>query len=70
MSEDTRAQDSAEHISDPAWGVCARCMELGPWMPFFQGYRCPSCVRWYSEEIEAGRWPFTPAVDGSGRLRA
>ena len=60
MAENTRARDTTEHMDDPAWGVCARCMELGPWMPFYQHYMCPSCVRDDQEKLAAGLWPWPP----------
>ena len=41
---------------------CERCGSPGAhWFPFFRGYRCIPCIRWYQGELHAGRWPFTRA---------
>ena len=45
-----------------SFGYCERCgADNATWFPFFQGYRCIPCIRWYQAELRDGRWPFTKA---------
>jgi len=53
---------TTEIIADPSLGCCSRmrdgCIELGPWLPFYQGYVCGRCLRADQADVRAGHWPF------------
>ena len=64
------ARPTPEMIADPALGACRRmregCGELGPWMPFYQGYVCAECLAADSADVLAHRNP--PGDMGIGTL--
>ena len=59
-----------EMLADPALGACRRmrqgCGELGPYMPFYQGYVCKECLAADSDDVKNHRNP--PGDGGYGKL--
>lgn len=49
-----------EMIADPSLGACKRmregCIELGPWLPFYQGYVCGACFRADQAQLANGEY--------------
>ena len=49
-----------EMIADPTLGACKRmregCIELGPWLPYYQGYVCGACLRADQAQVTNGEY--------------